>query len=111
VKDEERILEQLILEGAVEVAGIDLETNEPLYNITAKMQDIHPALHDEFINYFSQETMTLWEFGFISMDVTDKNPMIRLTPKALDKDAVNKLDKEHQYTLKEIIRILKPKQD
>lgn len=109
MSEEENILEKLILDGTIEVAGIDLETNEPLYNITAKMKDVHPSLHDEFINYFSQETMTLWEFGFLAMDITEKNPIIKLTPKALNKDAVAKLDKEHQYTLKEIVRILKSK--
>lgn len=109
MSSEENIIEKLILDGAIEVAGIDLETNEPLFNITAKLKDVHPSLHDEFINYFSQETMALWEFGFLAMDVTDKNPIVKLTPKALDKDAVDQLDKEHQYTLKEIIRILKPK--
>lgn len=110
MKEEDSILEQLILDGTIEIAGIDLETNEPLYNITAKMKDVHPSLHDEFINYFSQETMALWEFGFLAMDVTEKNPVVKLTKKALDKDAVASLDKEHQYTLKEIIRVLKPKQ-
>lgn len=109
MSEEDNILEQLILDGTVEIAGIDLDTNEPLYNITSKMKDVHPSLHDEFINYFSQETMALWEFGFLSMDVTDKNPVVKLTPKALDKDSVAQLNKHQQYTLKEIVRILKPK--
>ena len=107
MSEEDLILEKLILEGAVEIAGMDLETGEPLYNITHKMKDVNPKLHDEFVNYFSSETMTLWEFGFISMDVTQKNPIVRLTKKALDPSAVSKLDKSHQYTLKEIIKVLK----
>lgn len=107
MSEEDLILEKLILEGAVEIAGMDLETGEPLYNITHKMKDVNPKLHDEFVNYFSSETMTLWEFGFISMDVTQKNPIVRLTKKALDPNAVSKLDKSHQYTLKEIIKVLK----
>ncbi len=109
MSEDDLILEELILKGAIEIAGLDLETGEPLYNITHKMKDINPELHNEFTTYFSQEAMTLWEFGFISMDITSKNPIINITPKALDADAVAKLDKNHQYTLKEIIRILKTK--
>ncbi len=109
MNDDDLILEELILQGAIEIAGLDLETGEPLYNITYKMKDVSPQLHNEFVNYFSQEAMALWEFGFISMDITSKNPVVRLTPKALDPEAVAELDKSYQYTLKEIIRILKPK--
>lgn len=109
MNEDDFILEELILKGAIEIAGLDLETGEPLYNITHKMKDVHPSLHNEFTNYFSQEAMALWEFGFISMDITLKNPIVSITPKALDPDAVSKLDKNHQYTLKEIIRILKSK--
>lgn len=109
MSEDDLILEELILQGAIEIAGLDIETGEPLYNITHKMKDINPALHDEFVNYFSQEAMALWEFGFITMDITLKDPVVRITKKALDKEAVAKLDKNHQYTLKEIIRIMKPK--
>jgi len=40
------------------------------------------------------------------MDVTEKNPMVSLTKKALDEKEVMKLDKQKQYTLKEIIRVM-----
>lgn len=109
MNEDDLILEELILQGAVEISGLDMETGEPLYNITHKMKDVNPSLHDEFVNYFSQEAMALWEFGFITMDITLKDPVVKITKKALDKDAVAKLDKNHQYTLKEIIRILKLK--
>jgi hypothetical protein len=103
---EDNIIEDLILQGALEVAGIDLETGEELYNFTSKLKDVNPALHDEFSTYFSRETMALWEYGFISMNITDANPIVTLTQKALNKAEVAKLDKNHQYTLKEIIRVL-----
>lgn len=109
MSEEDFLIEELILNGSIEIAGLDIETGEPLYNITHKMKDINPSLHDEFSNYFSQEAMALWQFGFISMDITLKNPVVNITPKALDADAIAQLDKNHQYTLKEIIRILKLK--
>lgn len=102
----DKMIEDLILNGSLEVSGIDIETGEPLYSFTQKMKDVNPKLHNEFSKYFSVEVMGLWQRGFVDMDVTDANPLVKLTPKALDPEAVSKLDKEHQYTLKEIIRIL-----
>lgn len=107
--DEDRIIEDLILSGGLEVAGIDIETGEPLYNFTSKLKEINPVLHNEFSKYFTAETMALWQYGFISMDVTIPNPVVTLLPKAFNKEEVEKLNKEHQYTLKEIVRILMEK--
>jgi hypothetical protein len=105
-KDEDEAIEQLILAGALEVAGIDIDTGELLYNFTKKLIDVDPKLHSEVSTYFSRETMALWEEGFLEMDVTEKNPIVRLTQKALDEISVSNLDKQKQYTLKEIIRII-----
>lgn len=106
MNDEDSVIEELILQGALEVAGIDIDTGEPLYNFTSKMKDINPELHNEYSKYFTQETLALWEHGFIAMDVTMENPIVTLTPKSFDKKEINKLDRQHQYTLKEIIRII-----
>lgn len=102
----DNIIEDLILNGALEFAGIDIETGEPLYNFTDRLKYINPALHNEYSKYFSVEVMELWERGFLNMDVTDENPTVTLTPKALNPESIKNLDKNHQYTLKEIVRIL-----
>lgn len=104
--NEDQVINDLILSGALEIAGIDMETGEPLYNFTQKLADINPELHNEMSTYFSKEAMALWQYGFISMDVTEKNPVVQLLPKAFDREEVEKLEKNHQYTLKEIIRLL-----
>jgi hypothetical protein len=50
--------------------------------------------------------MALWSDGFLNMDVTEKNPIVSLTKKALDDEEVSKLSKDSQRTLKEIIRVI-----
>ena len=40
------------------------------------------------------------------MDVTDSNPLVSLTEKALDKEEVAKLSPEVQIMLKEVVRVL-----
>ncbi len=107
MKEEDKIIEDLILNGALEIAGIDIKTGEPVYNFTNKLKDINPELDNEIKTFFSQEMMFLWENGFIEMDVTEQDPIVNLTPKAFDIEEVSKLDKEKQYTLKDIVRQLK----
>lgn len=99
-------IENLILAGALEVSGIDIETGEMLYNFTDKLKDVSPELFKDMSDYISTETMALWVEGFLDIDVTEKNPMVRLTAKAFDESLVSGLSKEKQYTLREIIRII-----
>ena len=105
-KDEDDAIDQLILSGALEVAGIDIETGEPMYNFTEKLIEVSPELHKDISLYFSRETMSLWSDGFLNMDVTEKNQIVTITKKALDDEEVAKLSKESQRTLKEIIRVI-----
>jgi hypothetical protein len=102
--DEDKIIEDLILKGALEVSGIDLETGEPVYNFTHKLKEVHPELDKEISTFFSQEMMFLWENNFIEMDVTERNPIVRLTQKAFDTQEISKLDKGKQYTLRDLIK-------
>lgn len=103
---EDEVFDDLILSGALEVSGIDIDTGDMLYNFTEKLKDVNPELHNEFSNYFFKEVAVLWEHGFLDMDVSSPNPNVSLTEKALDPEAVAKLDKEKQYTLKEIVRLI-----
>jgi hypothetical protein len=38
-----------------------------------------------------QQVLYLWEIGFISMDVSQENPVINLTPKAYDQKSIDTL--------------------
>ena len=106
MSDDKDVIANLILLGALEVAGIDIDTGEPLYNFTSKLQDVSPDLHNEMSTYFSRETMALWQHGFIAMDITQKDPEIKLLPKSFNKKEVEKLEENNKYSLKEIIRIV-----
>jgi hypothetical protein len=106
MSEEDKIIEDLILKGALEVSGIDIQTGELLYNFTHKLKDVHPELDQEMQTFFSKEMMFLWENGFIEMDITEKNPIVKLTEKAFNATEVLKLDKGKRYTLRDIIRQL-----
>ncbi|NDB82078.1 MAG: hypothetical protein EB127_04955 [Alphaproteobacteria bacterium] len=97
-------IDDLILSGALEPAGIDPETGELLYNFTDKLSLVSPVLAREVANMFDSHVMKLWELGMVSMDVMDENPIVKLTPKAFDTGSIKSLDEEIAYTLKEIKR-------
>ena len=104
---EDQIIEDLILVGALEVVGLDLDSGEPVYNFTERLKEFSPDLHDEMNNYFHSEMMFLWENGFVEMDIMQDDPIVKLTSKAFDRSEVANLDKDKQYTLRELIRVIR----
>lgn len=104
---DDNIVNKLILSGVVEVAGLDMDTGEPLYTFTDKLAQFSPPLHHSLTNYIHSEIMFLWENGFLEMDVAEKDPKVRLTEKAFDESQTQSLSKEHLMSLKQIINSLK----
>ncbi len=106
---EDEIIDSLILNGGLEFAGVDEETGEALYRPTSILEQIDPKLSKDMSSYFSGTTMSLWQKGFIDMDVTKEDPLVKLADKSFDIDAINLLDKEERIVIKEIIRVLSEK--
>lgn len=99
------IIEKMVLEGVLEISGIDSNTGEFLYSFTNKLKDIYPQLHTEMENSVSRDMMFLWENGFVTMDITSKNPVVSLTEKSFIDSEVEKLDEYHRFALDELKRI------
>lgn len=100
-------IDKLILSGALQVAGIDSETGDFLYQFTPKLKDVFPELYSEHVNHVNAELMRMWEKGFLDIDITEKNPIVKLTEKALDDNELSKLSKQDRWGIEEIKRILK----
>lgn len=98
---EEEHLEQLILEGIVEFAGLD-KNGEMLYSFTPDLETKAPGIHRMVMDLHMQDVYYLWEQGFLSMDATQKNPLVTPTPKALDPDAIENLPAHMQLLLEQI---------
>lgn len=103
---EDDFIDALILNGALEIAAIDMETGEALYKFTDKLKQISPELYETQQAMFHEELMALWEDGFVNLDPMEKNPIVTLTPKAFSATHVDKLDDSKKSTLKEVIRIM-----
>ena len=106
-EDEE--IERLISLGALEPSGVDAETGEFLYNFTDKLSYINPELQKDISLYFYTETMYLWSHGFLDMDVTSSDPVVRLGPKAFDINSANLLEKNKRLIFEQINKTLSDK--
>jgi hypothetical protein len=98
-------IEDLILDGVIEVSGIDMETGDPLYNFTSKLKDCEPELYNIHNNYFFQDLTNLWEKGFINIEFFQEDPTVTITEKVWDEKEVSKLNTEEKHSLNEIKRI------
>lgn len=103
------IINKLILNGGLEVSAMDQDTGEILYSFTPKIKELMPDLYQEHIQTVNHEVMNLWEKGFLEMDLFESDPTITITEKALNKKNVDTLSKQEQWSLLEIIRLLKRK--
>ena len=104
---EDELIKNLILEGALEVAGVDSENGELLYSITPKMQEIMPDMYEDHITQVNRDILNLWEKGYVNVDFLSANPMVTISKKGLDKNEVSKLSKPEIWALEEVKRLLK----
>jgi hypothetical protein len=106
-KEEDQIIEKLILNGGLEAVAIDQESGELLYSFTPKIQKLMPNLYNEHLNEVNSNVMNLWEKGFVNVDFFAKDPLITLTERAVDSKSVSELSKQERWNLFEVIRLLK----
>ena len=106
-KEEDQLIEKLILDGGLEAVAVDQESGELLYSFTPRIQELMPNLYSEHLNEVNANVMNLWEKGFINVDFFAQDPLITLTEKAVDSNSINELSKHERWNLFEVIRLLK----
>jgi hypothetical protein len=106
--DEEisKMVDNLILAGGIEFAGVDPESGEMLYSITPKIKYLMPDLYDEHLNFINADLMSLWQKGFVDIDFFSDDPLININDKYYNEDEVMKLSKEERWSLRELKRAI-----
>lgn len=102
-------IDKLILNGGLEFAGKDSKTGEPMYRVTDELKNINPSLSKDIKNYFVSSVSKLWEKGFLDMDVTLEDPLVKLASKALDIRQVQGLPENERVVIIQIIDTLHQK--
>jgi hypothetical protein len=109
ISDENEMIEKLILEGAMEVAGVDAENGELLYSFTPKIQQIMPELYNDHLNRTNAEILSLWERGYVDIDFLAKEPIVTITDKSFDPVEMSKLRKQDVWAIEELKRLTRKK--
>jgi hypothetical protein len=104
--NEDELIKNLILEGALEVAGLDSDTGELLYTVTPKMQEFMPDMYEDHLTQVNKDILNLWEKGYVNINFLDEDPMVTISEKGLDKKEVAKLSKQEVWAFEEIKRLL-----
>ena len=100
-------IEHLILEGAVEPAGMDLETGEMLYSFTPKLEEVNPEVYRGVYDYMHSIVLSLWEKGFLDIDMEEADPIISATSKSSDLQAIEaELINMEQQVLEQTLKAL-----
>lgn len=100
---ENDMLEKLILDGSVEVAGIDIETGSFLYSFTKDLENTHPEMFRSVMESFYNGVMILWEKGYVDIDMNEDDPMVTLTDKAENMEDVENLSPMELTILESIV--------
>ena len=101
----EEYIDFLILNGGIEVVGINENTGDFLYRFTEKLAEIAPHIYQGMLDEFEKDIMFFWVEGFLAMDPTSDNPIVSLTEKAFDEDAIVRLTYDQQLVLNELKRV------
>jgi hypothetical protein len=107
IPEEQDSIDYLLLNGGLEVVGLDSDSGEFLYAFTPKIKDLMPELYQEHISDVNKNVLKLWEMGYLEIDFMQEDPVITVGAKAFDLGEVSKLSKDDQWHLNEIKRLLK----
>jgi hypothetical protein len=107
IPEEQDAIDYLLLNGGLEVVGLDSDNGEFLYAFTPKIKELMPELYEEHINDVNKNVLKLWEMGYLEIDFMQKDPVITLSKKSFDLAEVSKLSKDDQWHINEIKRLLK----
>jgi hypothetical protein len=107
IPDDQNAVEYLILNKGLEVSGVDSKTGELLYSFTPKIKELMPELYKAHLNHVNTELMTMWERGFVDIDLMADEPRVTLTEKAFDNDELSKLSENNLWALNEMKRLMK----
>ena len=102
-------IDELILNGGLQFAGNNSRTGEPMYKATDELKNINPSLSKDINDFFVSSVSKLWEKGFLDMDVTVADPMVKLAPKALNIDEIQALPENERVVMVQIIDTLHQK--
>ncbi len=106
---EEDVFNELVLHGGLKFSGVDPITGQNLYIKTEKLKELNPELDREISNFFSETMMSLWQKGFIDMDITEEQPMVSIAEKSFNDKEIKSLNQHERLALLSAMKIISDK--
>ena len=108
MEDTDKIINDLIMQGALDIAGID-HNGDILYSIKPTLKEVMPDLYNQHLQDVNAEIMNLWEKGFLDIDMLSNDPIVKLTDKSFSSKELRRLSSQELWSLEEIKRVLATK--
>ena len=104
-EDLSNLILQLIEMGALEVRGYDSISNQFIYNLTPKCQEIMPDLFEEHFKMINELAFKLWSKEIIDLTF-DKEGIPMIMPKNIEytRSIMNDLPDEERFFLENLIQ-------
>jgi len=103
-EDLSNIILQLIEMGALEVRGYDSISNQFIYNLTPKCQEIMPDLFEEHFKMINELAFRLWSKDIIDLTF-DKDGIPMVMPKDIEytRSVMYTLPEEERFFLENLL--------
>lgn len=103
-EDLSNIILQLIEMGALEVRGYDSISNQFIYNLTPKCQEIMPDLFEEHFKMINELAFRLWSKDIINLTF-DKDGIPMVMPKDIEytRSVMYTLPEEERFFLENLL--------
>lgn len=103
-EDLSNIILQLIEMGALEVRGYDSISNQFIYNLTPKCQEIMPDLFEEHFKMINELAFRLWSKDIINLTF-DKDGIPMVMPKDIEytRSIMYTLPEEERFFLENLL--------
>lgn len=99
-----KMIDKMIMLGAVQVAGVDPD-GQFRYSLRGSINDIMPDLYKVHMEEVHETMMHFWEMGFVEfLDMDRAAPRIKLTPKIMDRSAIERLNDDDREALRQLIQ-------
>lgn len=103
----EEYVDKLILAGVVEVAGLDADSGDFVYSFTDRLGELAESIKNRMDAMFFEEVKTLWQMGFLNMNIMEKNPTITLAQRAMLEEEREALEPRLKETLRYIMNTMR----
>jgi hypothetical protein len=104
-EDLSNIILQLIEMGAIEIRGYDSVSDQFIYNLTPKCQEILPDLFEEHFKMINELAFKLWSKDIINLTF-DKDGIPMVMPKDIQytRSIMNNLPDEERFFLENLLQ-------